>query len=155
MWMSLCAWAFIFSIAFFQFLKGFEIHVTHVLWREIPHFLQTLQKAHRKVSSNVSQLKLSSHFLYFWLLVTGRYFFLRLSWTVNHFFVGVGSKHLVSDWLLSVSSSLLLETSVDFQELATPKKERISILRRDQTIAKTASPRHLNKPMRCKFRALT
>ena len=45
--------------------------------------------------------------------------------------------------------------SVDFEELAPPKKERISILRRDQTIAKAASPRLLNKPMKFKFGALT
>ena len=44
MWMSLCAWVFIFSIAFFQFLNGLEIHVPPVLWREIPLVLQTLQK---------------------------------------------------------------------------------------------------------------
>ena len=88
--MSLCAWAFIFSIAFFQFLKGFEIHVPPVLWREISLSLQTLQKAPQKFSSDVSQLKLSSHFLlYFQLLVTDRYFFLHFSWTVNRFFTGL------------------------------------------------------------------
>ena len=155
MWMSLFAWVLIFSIAFFQFLKGFEIHVPPVLWREIPLFLQTLQKVLWKFSSNVSEVKLSSHFLYFWLLVIGQYLLLHFSWTVNRFFAGLGSKHSVSDWFLLTSSSLLLEASVDFEELAPPKKERISIVRRDQTIAMTAWPWPLNKSMKFKIRALT
>ena len=48
--------------------------------------------------------------------------------------------------MLSTSSSLLLKTSADFEE---PRKEWISSMRRDQTIA---SP---SKSMKYKFRALT
>ena len=61
----------------------------------------------------------------FRLLVTGQYSLLHFSWSVNCFFTGLCSKNSVSDWLLSTSSSLL---SADYEELAPPKKERISIL---------------------------
>lgn len=115
-----CMMSFHFLIAFFQLLKDLEIHISPVLWRDIPLFLQTLQKASWKLSWYISQVKLSCHFfLYF---VDSSDFFRCFTVKPEHcFFAGPGSKVSVSESLLLISSSLLLVTSVDFEELA-PKE---------------------------------
>ena len=76
---TLCI-SFIFSIAFFQFLKGLRSMFLQFYEEKLPSSYKTLQKAPWKISSNVSQVKLSSPFLlYFRLLVTGWYFLLHYS----------------------------------------------------------------------------
>ena len=69
-WTSVCECVLIFSIAFFQlvkgFVKGFIIQAPPVRSRDLPCFLQTLQKAPCKFSSNSSHGKVPSQCLLYW-----------------------------------------------------------------------------------------